>query len=107
MSAFVKGFGCRPWRDGWDAAEGRRSKASRGGNRGGVQAPGMSRLLWGFGEAVAGSARAGRAARKRFGLADGHLWSGCNVETVITTCAGSGGRTWIGHDGTSGTKAGR
>lgn len=50
-------------------------------------------MLWGFGEAVARSARAGRAARKRFGLADGHLWSGCNVETVITTCAGSGGRT--------------
>ena len=107
MSDVVKGFGCRPWRDGWDAAEGRRPKASRGGNRGGVEASGMSRLLWGFGEAVAGSARAGRTARKRFGLADRCPWSGCGVATVIKTCAGSGGRTWIGHDGTSGTEAGR
>ena len=34
MSGFVKGFGCRPVRDGSDTAVGRRSKASRGGNRG-------------------------------------------------------------------------
>src|SRR3954449_11374217 len=34
LSGIVKGFGCRPVRDGSDAAVGRRSKASRGGNRG-------------------------------------------------------------------------
>ncbi len=49
MSGVVKGFGCRPLHDGWDAAEGRRSKASRGGNRGGVEAPGRSRCVMGIG----------------------------------------------------------
>ena len=34
MSASVKGFGCWPVRAGSDWAEGRRSKASRGGSRG-------------------------------------------------------------------------
>jgi len=67
----------------------------------------MSRCLWGFGEAVAGSARAGRAARKRFGLADGHPCPGCGVAMMTTAWAGSGGRAGIEHDGTSGTKAGR
>lgn len=35
-SAIVKGFGCRSVRAGLDVAEGRRSKASRGGSRGPV-----------------------------------------------------------------------
>jgi hypothetical protein len=34
MSGSVKGFGCRPMRMGSDRAEGRRSKASKGGSRG-------------------------------------------------------------------------
>ena len=52
-SGIVKAFGCRPVRDGSDTAVGRRSKASRGGNRGAVGLWRRCRDLWGFGGPLA------------------------------------------------------
>jgi hypothetical protein len=58
MAACVKGFGCRPVRDGSDAAVGRRSKASRRGNRGTRERWRRCRDLWGFGGPLARVVRA-------------------------------------------------
>src|SRR5215203_6088592 len=57
-SGLVKGFGCRPVRDGSDAAVGRRSKASRGGNRGTRGRRRRRRDLWGLGGPLARVVRA-------------------------------------------------
>jgi hypothetical protein len=55
---FVKGFGCRPLRDGSDTAVGRRSKVSRGGNRGTRGRRRRCRDLWGFSRPLARVVRA-------------------------------------------------
>src|SRR5215204_5857948 len=52
-TALVKGFGCRPMRDGSDAAVGRRSKVSKGGNRGTRGRRRRCRDLWGFSRPLA------------------------------------------------------
>jgi hypothetical protein len=53
MSGVVKGFGCRPVRDGSDAAVGRRSKVSKGGNRGTRGRRRRCRDLWGLSRPLA------------------------------------------------------
>jgi hypothetical protein len=58
LVVYVKGFGCRPLRDGSDTAVGRRSKVSRGGNRGTRGRRRRCRDLWGFSRPLARVVRA-------------------------------------------------
>src|SRR3954470_7163993 len=60
----VKGFGCRPVRDGSDAAVGRRSKASKGGNRGTRGRRRRCRDLWGFSRPLARVVRVRGGSRR-------------------------------------------
>ena len=78
MPAPVKGFGCRPVRDGSDAAVGRRSKASRGGNRGTRGRRRRCRDLLGLGGPFARVVRAYRGSCRRVGVVE--------LKAAIMTC---------------------